>query len=152
MNNFPNMKHSNSASALYGADESRNKYSKQLLIRQKRHQVMKQDFETSMTLRLKNTSNNKVTTDKINTLFESIEKDPKLVKMFVNEATSRGIYCPESISTRAGGDISNNPYGSGSKQFTSRSRNINQTRSSSRSFYRVQMAKSFYKQRIEPVQ
>ena len=61
MKNLPNMKHSNSASALFGADESRNKYSKQLLIRQKRHQVMKQDFETSMTLRLKNTSNNKVT-------------------------------------------------------------------------------------------
>ena len=60
---------------------------------------------------------------------ESIEKDPKLVKMFVNEAHSRGIYVnrfplpSESNSTKAAEsqyDLSKNPYGSGSKYFTSR--------------------------------
>jgi hypothetical protein len=43
---------------------------------------------------------------KVNNLMESIEKDPKLVKMFINEAQNRGIYVnryPESkSSTRAG--------------------------------------------------
>ena len=49
---------------------------------------------------------------------ESIEKDPKLVKMFVTEAHNRGIYVnrfpytQESATTKAGESQYDNPYGS----------------------------------------
>ena len=81
-----------------------------------------------MAVKLKNTSERKLNRAKINNLMESIEKDPKLVKMFVNEAQNRGIYVnrfpygQESATTRAGESQYANPYGSGSKYFTSTTR------------------------------